>query len=63
MDMMRKRPVIGIIGDFSRKESRFLPGYRALCVGNAYVEAVLNAGGVPVVIPGRGNDIEKSADV
>lgn len=48
---MSKRPVIALTGDFRKEEARLLTGCRTVCVNNAYAEAVLAAGGVPIVMP------------
>ena len=46
-----KKPVIGIVGNIIfNQESMFLGNERAY-VNNNYVEAVSNAGGVPIILP------------
>lgn len=46
-----KKPVIGIVGNILFEQGGAFPGYKRAYVNNDYVEAVSNAGGVPVILP------------
>ncbi|MGL4730395.1 MAG: gamma-glutamyl-gamma-aminobutyrate hydrolase family protein [Clostridium sp.] len=48
---MNKRPVIGISGSMIIDEGGMFPGYKRSYVNNDYVKAVIEAGGIPFIIP------------
>lgn len=46
-----KKPIIGISGGMIMEQGGLFPGYERAYVNNDYVEAVVNAGGIPVILP------------
>lgn len=46
-----KSPIIGISGNMLFDRGDMFPGYKRAYVNNDYVEAVENAGGVPLILP------------
>lgn len=48
---MNKRPIIGISGSMIIDQGGMFPGYKRSYVNNDYVKAVINAGGIPLIIP------------
>ena len=52
---MEKRAVIGISTGLITDDGGMFPGYRRIYVNEDYINAVLAAGGVPVMIPMNGD--------
>lgn len=48
---MSKKPIIGISGSLMYDQGGMFPGYERAYVNNDYIEAVLRAGGIPLIIP------------
>lgn len=48
---MCKKPVIGISGSLMYDQSGMFPGYERAYVNNDYIDAVVRAGGIPLIIP------------
>lgn len=48
---MNKKPIIGISGSILLTEGGLFAGYRRSYVNQDYVESVINAGGIPYIIP------------
>lgn len=46
-----RKPLIGISGGMIIEQGGLFPGYERAYVNNDYVEAVVNAGGIPVILP------------
>lgn len=46
-----KKPLIGVLGNIMIMEGGMFPGIEKAYVNNDYVEAVMKAGGIPVIIP------------
>lgn len=46
-----KRPIIGITGSIMFDQGGAFPGYKRAYANNTYVEAVSNAGGIPIILP------------
>lgn len=49
--MGEKRPIIGISGSILVDQGGIFPGYERAYVNNNYIQAVVNAGGVPFMVP------------
>lgn len=54
---MKKKPIIGISGSMIIDEGGMFPGYKRSYVNNDYVRSVIEAGGIPFIIP-MNNDEE-----
>ncbi|MBU3101607.1 gamma-glutamyl-gamma-aminobutyrate hydrolase family protein [Clostridium sp. DSM 17811] len=48
---LMKKPIIGILGNLLIMENGMFPGIEKSYVNNDYIESVLLAGGVPLIIP------------
>ena len=48
-----KQPLIGISGSHMIDQGGPFPGYKRSYVNDDYVQSVLEAGGIPVIIPRR----------
>lgn len=46
-----KRPIIGISGNFLIDDSGIFPGYERAYLNNDYITAIVQAGGIPYIIP------------
>lgn len=46
-----RKPIIGIVGSILFDRGDMFPGYERAYVNNNYIEAVENAGGVPLILP------------
>lgn len=46
-----KKPIIGISGNFLIDNSGIFPGYERAYVNNDYVNAIIESGGIPYIIP------------
>lgn len=57
-----KIPVIGISGSIMKDSGGMFPGYKRAYVNDDYIQAVLNAGGIPVILP-MIEDAEKIKDI
>ena len=60
---MEKRAVIGISTGLITDDGGIFPGYRRIYVNEDYINAILSAGGVPVMIPMNGDRAALSAVV
>lgn len=48
---MCKKPIIGISGSLMYDQGGMFPGYERAYVNNDYIQAVVRAGGIPLIIP------------
>ena len=44
-------PIIGISGSIMKDSGGMFPGYKRAYVNDDYIQAVLNAGGIPIILP------------
>lgn len=55
-------PIIGISGSIMKDDGGMFPGYKRAYVNDDYIQAVLNAGGIPIILP-IVDDAEKIKEV
>lgn len=51
-----KKPIIGVSGSWIIDQGGMFPGYKRSYVNNDYIEAVIDAGGIPYIIPMNNNE-------